>query len=87
MAVNPPLTSAPSRRPGESGAGALPVLLGGWLLAAAVQFPFMWDKVRTTLGGSDDAMRLVEWRLFAAGAGWYDMHIPRVAPPEGLVSH
>jgi hypothetical protein len=36
---------------------------------------------------TDDALRLAQVREFLNGAGWYDMRISRLAPPEGYVSH
>jgi hypothetical protein len=40
-----------------------------------------------TLGDTDDALRLVQLRQFIHGAGWYNLHIDRLNPPEGYTSH
>jgi hypothetical protein len=40
-----------------------------------------------TFGDTDDAMRLVQVREFLAGAGWYDLVLPRFGGATPLVSH
>jgi hypothetical protein len=35
----------------------------------------------------DDAMRLVELRGFIDGHGWFNLHEPRLGPPEGYDTH
>ncbi|HXQ46480.1 MAG TPA: hypothetical protein VN806_07680, partial [Caulobacteraceae bacterium] len=44
-------------------------------------------RINTTLGDSDDAMRLVLVRELAHGRGWYDQLIWRVQPPYGFWPH
>jgi hypothetical protein len=58
-----------------------------WLLIAVQLLYFGWSGTGTTLGDSDDAMRLVELRSFLAGQGWFDLHEARLAPPVGYDSH
>ncbi|MGE3301832.1 MAG: hypothetical protein AB7M12_01810 [Hyphomonadaceae bacterium] len=41
----------------------------------------------TTLGDTDDAMRLVEARALLNGRPWFDLMEPRLAPPLGLAVH
>ncbi|HEY2049962.1 MAG TPA: hypothetical protein VGH03_11495 [Caulobacteraceae bacterium] len=43
--------------------------------------------VRSHLGDTDDAMRLVMVRDLLAGRGWYDQWISRLNPPAGLYMH
>jgi hypothetical protein len=60
---------------------SLAVTLGVGLLLA-----FKLD-VRSHLGDTDDAMRLVMVRDLLAGRGWYDQWLPRLSPPAGLYMH
>ncbi len=79
-----PVTSASS----SDGAGRLwPWILLAWLAVCAFHIAGEASLLHVRLGDSDDAMRLVEVRDFLAGKGWYDMHIDRLQPPEGYVSH
>ncbi len=58
-----------------------------WLVVCAVLLAKDYGSLSLALGDTDDAMRLVQWRAFLDGAGWYDLHIDRVQPPDGLLSH
>lgn len=40
-----------------------------------------------TLGGTDDATRLIEVRRLLEGASWFDMTLPRMGAPDVLWSH
>jgi hypothetical protein len=63
------------------------LLLGlAWLLAV-LQLVDDWTMAALPLPDADDAMRLVQWREFLAGKGWFDLHEPRLAPPAGYDSH
>lgn len=60
------------------------------LISAVVIFQLLWlglPGVRTSLLDTDDAMRLVEVREYLSGRDWFDMHEPRVAPPQGYDTH
>ena len=52
----------------------------GWSIAANV-----WAT--GYFGDTDDALRLVQVRDFLTGQGWYDLHVHRLNPPEGLLIH
>ncbi len=58
-----------------------------WLIVCAILLAKDHGALSLTLGDTDDAMRLVQWRAFLDGAGWYDPRISRVEPPHGLLSH
>ncbi len=58
-----------------------------WLIVCAILLAKDYGTLSLTLGDTDDAMRLVQWRAFLDGAGWYDLHINRVQPPDGFLSH
>ncbi len=58
-----------------------------WLIVCAILLVKDYGTLSAALGDTDDAMRLVQWRAFLEGAGWYDLHIDRVQPPDGLLSH
>lgn len=58
-----------------------------WLV---IVIQLMWQNLRdagTSLGDTDDAMRLVEVRALLNGRGWFDLHEPRVSPPQGYDTH
>ena len=66
----------------------LALLLGTAWLAIALQLLWVnWAETGTTLGDTDDAMRLAQVRAFLAGQGWFDLHEARVEPPGGYDSH
>jgi hypothetical protein len=48
-----------------------------------------WDtgQLNDSLGDTDDALRLVQVREFLASGNWFDLHMDRLAPPEGYSSH
>lgn len=46
-----------------------------------------YHDITTSLGDSDDALRLVRVRELLAGAGWYDQWTARLQPPRGLFMH
>jgi hypothetical protein len=62
----------------------LPLLLFA-LYAISVAISF--GKLDVRLGDSDDALRLVQVKEFLATGSWFDLHLKRLAPPEGLLSH
>ena len=64
-----------------------PWIFLAWLAVCAFHIAGEASLLHVRLGDTDDAMRLVEVRDFLAGKGWYDMHIERLQPPEGYVSH
>jgi hypothetical protein len=63
----------------------------GWLLVALALLVQYWTQTAETLLDTDDAMRLVQLRAWLDGpgllSGWYDLHVPRLAPPLGYDSH
>jgi hypothetical protein len=59
----------------------------GWLVIAVDLVVKHWAASALTLGDTDDAMRLAEVHDFLHGAGWFDMHQGRLAPPAGYDSH
>jgi hypothetical protein len=65
---------------------ALKVLLF-WLFSAGALWSLFASGNIHRLQDTDDALRLVQWRLFRDGAAWHDLLITRMAPPEGLLSH
>src|SRR5688572_26524926 len=78
--------------PTRKSVGGLPA----WLVAAALTFPVAALLIvlqqgesawQLRLGDSDNYMRLVQVRDLLAGQGWYDMHLHRVNPPDGLHTH
>lgn len=58
-----------------------------WLMAALVLLIRHWPPTADTLAGGDDAMRLVQWRAWLGGRGWFDLTEPRLQPPLGYESH
>lgn len=58
-----------------------------WLAAAIQLLGFGWSGTAVTLPDADDAMRLIQWKAWMDGQGWYDLHIARLAPPGGYDSH
>lgn len=57
--------------------------------AAAVCGMLVWQvhDVVTSLGDTDDAMRLVLMREVLHGRGWYDQWVARLQPPIGVYLH
>jgi hypothetical protein len=69
---------------------AVPValLLGAaWLIIVVQLLADHWAETGRILGDMDDAMRLVELRGFVDGQGWFNLHEPRLGPPEGYDTH
>ena len=58
-----------------------------WLIVCVILLVKDYGSLSIALGDTDDAMRLVQWRAFLDGAGWYDLRIDRIQPPDGLLSH
>jgi hypothetical protein len=46
-----------------------------------------YDRLDLALGDTDDAMRLVQLRAFLHHGNWFDLHLNRIAPPQGYESH
>lgn len=66
----------------------LAAVLGAAWLAIVLQLLWAdWAGTATTLGDTDDAMRLVQVRAFLAGQGWFDLREMRLEPPGGYESH
>jgi hypothetical protein len=69
---------------------AVPVALflgAAWLIIVVQLLADHWADTGRTLGDMDDAMRLVELRGFIDGHGWFNLHEPRLGPPEGYDTH
>jgi hypothetical protein len=60
-----------------------------WCLLATADFVATTDfrSLRTRLGDTDDAVRLVSVRDLLHGAPWFDTTLPRIGAPVPLVSH
>jgi len=78
-----PLPSAVSRLAAAPWMWALLATL--FVVAATLAGP--GPPLADWLGDTDDAVRLVSVREFAAGAPWFDTTLPRIGAPEPLVSH
>lgn len=63
------------------------LILAAWLCVALQLMLKGWPEAALTLGGTDDAMRLVQVREFLAGRGWFDLHMTRLQPPVGYDPH
>src|SRR5260221_1306199 len=57
------------------------------VVAAALLSMRFGAEVSTSLGDTDDAMRMVLVRDLLAGRGWYDQLIYRLQPPAGAYLH
>jgi hypothetical protein len=69
---------------------AVPIALffgAAWLIIVLQLLADHWAETARTLGDMDDAMRLVELRGFIDGHGWFNLHEPRLGPPEGYDTH
>jgi hypothetical protein len=62
-------------------------LAAAWLIIVVQLLADHWAETGRTLGDMDDAMRLVELRGFIDGHGWFNLHEPRLGPPEGYDTH
>jgi hypothetical protein len=56
-------------------------------LAVWVMMVWQVHDVATSLGDTDDAMRLVLVRDLLHGRGWYDQWVGRLQPPHGVYMH
>lgn len=56
-------------------------------LGAALVMGLTEGDIRSTLGDTDDAMRLVLARGLEHGQGWYDQLVTRLQPPQGIYMH
>ena len=56
-------------------------------LAVCAFMVWQVHDITTTLGDTDDAMRLVMVRALLHGRGWYDQQIVRLQPPLGVYMH
>jgi hypothetical protein len=66
----------------------LALFLGAaWLIIVVQLLADHWAETGRSLGDMDDAMRLVELRGFIDGQGWFNLHEPRLGPPEGYDTH
>jgi hypothetical protein len=57
------------------------------LIVAAASSLQPLQELATSLGDTDDAMRLVQARALLHGRPWWDLIEPRLAPPAGLAVH
>ncbi|HXQ09678.1 MAG TPA: hypothetical protein VN805_01640 [Caulobacteraceae bacterium] len=60
----------------------LAITLGAWVVLAISE-----GNITTSLGDTDDAMRLVLVRSLLHGQGWYDQLVTRLQPPQGIYMH
>ena len=58
-----------------------------WLLTCMRLLYSYWYATEITFPDVDDAMRLVQWRDFISGQGWFDLHQSRLSPPLGYEPH
>ena len=58
-----------------------------WLLTCMRLLYSYWYATAITFPDVDDAMRLVQWRDFINGQGWFDLHQSRLSPPQGYEPH
>jgi hypothetical protein len=66
----------------------LALLLGlAWLVIVLQLLADHWAATALTLTDMDDAMRLVEMRGLIDGHGWFNLHEPRLGPPDGYDTH
>ena len=64
------------------------LLLGlAWLVVVAQLLADHWADTALSLTDMDDAMRLVQMRGFIDGHGWFNLHEPRLGPPDGYDTH
>jgi hypothetical protein len=69
---------------------AVPIALflgAAWLIIVLQLLADHWAETGRTLGDTDVAMRLVELRGFIDGGSWFNLHEPRLGPPEGYDTH
>lgn len=58
-----------------------------WLLTCVRLLHAYWYATAITFPDIDDAMRLVQWRDFLNGQGWFDLRQARLSPPRGYDTH
>ena len=58
-----------------------------WILTGLRLLHEYWYATAITFPDVDDAMRLAQWRDFINGQGWFDLHQPRLSPPQGYETH
>ena len=58
-----------------------------WLLVALTLLVHHWPQTAETLLDTDDAMRFAQLRNWLGGQSWFDLHQPRMQPPEGYDTH
>jgi hypothetical protein len=63
------------------------VALAVTLLVGVLQAAGDWARLSLNLGDTDDALRLVVVRDLLNGRAWFDTHIARLQPPDGLDMH
>ncbi len=64
------------------------LLLGAaWVVIVLQLLSDHWADAGRTLTDMDDAMRLVQMRGFIDGHGWFNLHEPRLGPPDGYDTH
>ena len=64
------------------------ILLGlAITVVVVVVLAFTEGQITSTLGDTDDAMRLVLVRDLLHGRGWYDQLVTRLQPPQGIYMH
>ena len=61
---------------------ALALAVGCWVVLAISE-----GDITSSLGDTDDAMRLVLARSLLHGTGWYDQLVTRLQPPQGVYMH
>ena len=89
MAVPVAATDVPRNGAATSGdRAAIPFLALLVLLMVVGLTASNWSSlIAGQLSGNDDYMRLVQVRDWLDGAGWYQMHQPRLNPPQGTPMH
>jgi hypothetical protein len=63
------------------------MLAAGIVLAVWVVLAISEGDITSSLGDTDDAMRLVLVRGLLHGQGWYDQLVTRLQPPQGIYMH
>jgi hypothetical protein len=79
MPLSPTPDLSPNRR----------LLATAAIVTLVVTATLVWrvHNITTSLGDTDDAMRLVMVRELLHGRGWYDQEIGRLQPPVGVYMH
>ena len=58
-----------------------------WVVIVLQLLADHWADTGRSLTDMDDAMRLVQMRGFTDGHGWFNLHEPRLGPPDGYDTH